>query len=283
VYTILTLGVASTCERDLLKSDTHLMQHVAVHPAIIVCGLVASTISSALGALVGSARVIQALAADELLPPLKPFKQMSRDGEPRMAILLSWAIAQALLFIGDLNAIAALCTNFFLLVYFAINFACLGLKLAGVPNFRPRFKYFTWWTALLGAVASLGIALYLNWIMTSISIALLGAVAVYIYFFTPAKPWGDVSQGPLFICFLIEIDSFIYFVCLYLILLTSILFSDRVSPSCRSHTYTSSRKRSSSTKCASISFGSTPPARHTRSCGAPRFSSPRKPRNRNSH
>ena len=106
--------------------------------------------------------------------------------------------AQALLFIGDLNSIAALCTNFFLIVYFAINFACLGLKLAGVPNFRPRFKYFTWWTALLGAIASLGIALYLNWIMTSISIALLGAVAVYIYFFTPAKPWGDVSQALIF-------------------------------------------------------------------------------------
>ena len=94
-----------------------------------------------------------------------------------MAILFAWAIAQALLLIGDLNAIAALCTNFFLIVYFLINAACFALKLAGVPNFRPRFKYFTAWTALLGAILSLAIALYLDWIMVS---ARAGCVCVCV-------------------------------------------------------------------------------------------------------
>lgn len=88
IYFFLTLGYGGSIDRELLKSDTHLMQHVALHPAIIVVGLVSSTISSALGALVGSARVMQALAADELLPPLRIFRQMSSDGEPRVRYVL---------------------------------------------------------------------------------------------------------------------------------------------------------------------------------------------------
>ena len=53
------------------------------------------TLSSALGALVGSARVIQALAKDNLLPCLRVFAHGSAsDGEPRRAIVLSWCIAQ---------------------------------------------------------------------------------------------------------------------------------------------------------------------------------------------
>ena len=38
--------------------------------------------------------------------------------EPRVAVVCVWFIAQACLFIGDLNAVASIISGFFLLVYF---------------------------------------------------------------------------------------------------------------------------------------------------------------------
>lgn len=72
--------------------------------------------------------------------------------EPRVAVVCVWFIAQACLFIGDLNAVASIISGFFLLVYFFTNFACFVLRITGAPNFRPRFRYFTWHTALAGAL-----------------------------------------------------------------------------------------------------------------------------------
>ena len=57
IYFFLTLGYGGSIDRELLKSDTHLMQHVALHPAIIVVGFVSSTISSARSALNMGSRI----------------------------------------------------------------------------------------------------------------------------------------------------------------------------------------------------------------------------------
>ena len=73
-----------------------------------------STVSSALGALVGSARVIQALARDNLIAIFKIFSYGSPKGdEPRVALVLSYALAQLGFFAGNLNTISAIISNFF--------------------------------------------------------------------------------------------------------------------------------------------------------------------------
>lgn len=51
--------------------------------------------SSALGALFGGSRVLQAMARDKLLPIMKPFAYGSRRGdEPRIGVLFTWLIGQ---------------------------------------------------------------------------------------------------------------------------------------------------------------------------------------------
>jgi len=42
----------------------------------------------------------------------------------------------------------------YLMTFFATNLACFLLKISSAPNFRPSFKYFTAWTAFVGAMIS---------------------------------------------------------------------------------------------------------------------------------
>ena len=100
------------------------------------------------GAIFGGSRLLQAIARDGLFPFLKPFSYGSQQGdEPRVAVLLSWAIgtpllcggvphvisapAQACLFIGSLDIIAPVITSFFCLAYSLVNLTCLLLSVTG--------------------------------------------------------------------------------------------------------------------------------------------------------
>lgn len=58
---------------------------------------------------------------------------------PIAAVTISWACVQLMLLIGSLNTIAQINSILFLLAYFALNLACLGLELASAPNFRYNF------------------------------------------------------------------------------------------------------------------------------------------------
>jgi len=201
VYMLLALCFAAVVDNEVLTEDYNALQAIADVGGgfLVITGVVASTISSALGQMVGSARVMQALAKDNLIPALAPLAWGSKKGnEPRKALVLSWIIAQALLLTGDLNVLAEIVSMFYLLVYSFINLCCFALAVSGAPNFRPKFKYFSWHTAVAGFVTNFIIMFLANPIYASGAWIMVCAITVYVSYKAPAVPWGDISQALIY-------------------------------------------------------------------------------------
>jgi len=199
VYFILIVLIGCSVKADALVNNYNVMQDVGFNPAFTAVGLICSTVSSALGSLVGAGRVLQALARDNLFPVLKPFAWGTKSGdEPIPAVMLAFCIAACCVFIGSLNAVASIVSGIYLLVYLFTNVACFLLRVAGAPNFRPTFKYFSWHTALFGAIACAVVLFVSSPEYAGAAVVLLLLLIGYITYHAPVTGWGDVSQAIIF-------------------------------------------------------------------------------------
>ena len=71
------------CTRDALRDNTLIMAEVCIWDILVYAGVYAATFSSALASLVGSPRVLYAVAKDELgLPVLPFFSVLNGNGDP---------------------------------------------------------------------------------------------------------------------------------------------------------------------------------------------------------
>ncbi len=170
---------------------------------LVAAGVFAATASSALGSFMGSPRILQALARDDIFPPLKIFAAGSRKGdEPRRALILSLAIGIGVLcYAGGggegeaLNFVARIITMFFLCAYGIINLAAFVESFGLNPSFRPRFKYFHWLTALAGTGGCAWTALLID-VRGAIGAAVIMTVLfVYVRKRVLRTTFGDARRG----------------------------------------------------------------------------------------
>ena len=183
---ILLCGGAQT-RHQLLEASFETLCAQALFGAgfLVVAGVFAATLSSALGSFLGAPRVLQAVARDNVIPLLRPFARGSRKGdEPHRALLLSLGTTVAVIFwaggdsqSGAFNVLAAVVTMFFLYTYGMVNLAAFVESFAGNPSFRPRFKYYHWIPAMCGAVACACTAFLIDPLA-----AILAAVFVFILY-----------------------------------------------------------------------------------------------------
>ncbi|KAF9353035.1 hypothetical protein BGX34_011837 [Mortierella sp. NVP85] len=197
-YTSIVILMGGSISRSTMYTDLSVLQDVSVAPLFIAAGALAASVFATLGSVIGAAKILQAIARDNLLP-LSVFSQGTPStDEPTLAVLLTYILSQFCLFLTDMNAIATFVSLITLLTYLILNLACFLLKIGSAPNFRPSFRYFRWWTAFSGMVLCAAVMCYVDPGQSLLSGLLTAALFIWIHYWSPPKRWGDVTQSLIY-------------------------------------------------------------------------------------
>lgn len=197
-YLLVVVSVASGTQRDVLQSNFFVLQDQCWWPPLVLIGTLLATFSSALSGLVSTAKVLQAMSMDKLFPGIYVFQKVSEKGEPVRAIIATTLLSSCTLFLGDVNAIAPLLTNFVLITFAGLNLACMALHVTCSPNFRPTYKGSSWKTGCIGMVLCLIVMFLINPLFGLVSVIIALIIGVFLYYKPPPVPhWGRISQALL--------------------------------------------------------------------------------------
>ncbi|MCJ1400672.1 hypothetical protein MMC11_003880 [Xylographa trunciseda] len=197
-YTVVILAMAASISRETFYHNVNIIQDVNLSGVLILLGEFATSFFSALMGVIGSAKLLQALARDNLLPGISVFGQGTRtNDEPTYAILITYTIAQISM-LSNINQLASFVTMTYLMTFLVTNLACFLLKISAAPNFRPSFHYFNWWTAAFGTMISAATMIFVDGAYATGCVGILVVVFLIIHYFSPPKAWGDVSQSLIY-------------------------------------------------------------------------------------
>ncbi len=191
LYFIIPVALSHHRDVDSMLTNTLIWLDVAKFPILILPGLLAAILSSAIGSILSAPRTLQALADDGILP-----ERVGRleDGEPKFAMYISGGVALLAVLLGDLNAVATVVTMFFLTTYCMINVVSALESLVRNPSFRPKF-HISWVYSLMAAAGCCLVMMLIN-PLASVS-AFLIELGIYIYLsrVTLSSTWGDMRGG----------------------------------------------------------------------------------------
>lgn len=195
VYISIAVFISQFADSSLLKDHTLIMMDIAKWDQLIVLGVWGASLSSALGALLGAPRTMQALARDGVIPKLFG-RGYGADDAPQFATAITAIIVIVAIILGDLNVIAPILSMFFLTSYGMLNFSSGIESLIANPSWRPSFKT-PWYISMLGAFFCFSAMFMIDPGATIISLCL--SFSVY-YFMQKRKItvyWGDMRYGIL--------------------------------------------------------------------------------------
>jgi len=195
LYLLTTFMFGAVANRDVLADkNSVLLAAVVSWPSeyVVRVGVVLSALGAALQSLTGAPRLLQAIANDNLIPILRPFRG---TGEPRKPLALTIVICAAFISTGNVNSVAPIITMFFLLCYAFVNAACLLQDVLQEPNWRPRFRFYHPATSATGLGLCLFIMFYTRWYFALASIMMVIALYGYIQYRKVEAQWGDGLQG----------------------------------------------------------------------------------------
>ncbi len=196
IYVALLVLMAGYTDAGRLINDPFgELQNMSIFGPLVVAGVFAATLSSALSSFLGAPRILQSMGKDELLKPMIYFaKGHGPDDEPRRATVLSLVIALCIVWAGGLNAIAEIISMFFLIAYGMINMSAFVEARAGNPSFRPRFKIMGW-PAAMGATVGCAIAMVkINETYAILSLLLAGLIYLMVRGRIRSN-WCDATLG----------------------------------------------------------------------------------------
>ena len=187
-----------------LAENQLVMSEIALDPLgpMVLIGLAAATVSSAIGFTLIAPRTLQALGSDRIFPNNKMNSMVAkghgRSNEPRIATILSAGIAVIFLMIGELNMVAKIITMFFLITYGSVCLISFIEHFAGNPSYRPTFRT-KWYLSLVGVLLCFIIMFQIHPLYALVSIIMLfGIYMVVGYTHKESRSFSIMFQGAMF-------------------------------------------------------------------------------------
>ncbi len=212
-YLLVIVSLASSTTHASFLKNPNIIQDTNIWAPMIFAGECATTFFSVLMGIIGSAKLMQALARDKLFPGLSFFGRGTKQAdEPIFAIFLTYSVAQLAMF-ANLNQIATFISMGYQvrdyrqpfagnvidlsvankpyprqMTFFVMNLACFLLKIGSAPNFRPAFNFFSWQTAFAGSILSAFAMFFIDETYAATAVCLL-------VFLLPADPLPKSSEA----------------------------------------------------------------------------------------
>eukprot|EP00794_Sanderia_malayensis_P003336 gene3336-3825_t len=186
--------VAGACKFGMMN-DYQILEKQSIWGPIVTTGIFAATLSSALASLVSAPKVFQAVCKDNIFPGIALFGKGDDKNEPRRGYILAFFVGAGFIAIGDINLIAPIISNFFLMAYALINYSVFGVSVAKTPGWRPSFQYYNKWASLIGFFLCIAIMFLINWWAALITIISIVSLYKFVDFRRPDINWGSSGQA----------------------------------------------------------------------------------------
>ncbi|MBN2237736.1 MAG: hypothetical protein JW729_09255 [Bacteroidales bacterium] len=177
VYIALAIVFALFVDRNLLINDTNFLIKIAWFSPLVIAGIWGATLSSAFRGILGAPRILQAMSIDRITPKIFS-RGTGKNNEPRQALIATFIIAEIGILIGDLDAIAAIVSMFYIAAYGFINLA-YALESWANSDFRPSLRI-PKWIGILGFIASMGVMFKLDTLAMGISLIILFGIYILL-------------------------------------------------------------------------------------------------------
>ncbi|NLX21843.1 MAG: hypothetical protein GXY55_09255 [Phycisphaerae bacterium] len=193
IYAAHLTWLAINAERAELMENALVMQRIARVGPLVIAGLWAASLSSALASLAAAPRTLQALGTDGVAPRILG-RGFGPNREPRSALVVATLVAAICIFLGDLNVIAPVITMFFLATYGTLNLVAGLERLVSNPSYRPSFNVH-WSLSLAGCLGCLAVMLLINAIATVVAAVIIAGVFAVLTRRRLQATWGDMRSG----------------------------------------------------------------------------------------
>ncbi|KAK0395992.1 hypothetical protein QR680_001522 [Steinernema hermaphroditum] len=126
---IVVLG--AVVDRGFLLCDSLINERVSLTGVLFLTGLYISSLSSVIGSLLGTPRVIQSIAAEGIIPAMNVLARgHGPNKNPVLASVVMMGVAVIFVLLGDLNQLAILSTMPFLITYAFVNYSYVSLAMS---------------------------------------------------------------------------------------------------------------------------------------------------------
>lgn len=178
---------------EYLRSYPFILYYTNISAPLILAGVWAATLSSALGAILGGPRVMQAIAKDGILPRFLA-QGYGPTKQPRTATLVVFIFAAFLILFTNINQIIPIMTIACLVSYSLINFIAFIESFMKNPSWRPTFRV----PAILSLVGSLS-CFVLMFLINPGAAFIVFLLVLALCFWTSSRKitgnWGDIRYS----------------------------------------------------------------------------------------